>query len=218
MLYELGPLELFLERDFPTPGARGSIEAAAAPFVVALDAGAGAVERAGGQFAAVAVGVDDGGAALDLGDAATELARQSGEVSPELVSAAAGAGVLEGDLAGLASELLGDLEKGEPPQPVIPPGAPEDWGTDPSGGNPPGRFPTPPDYEPAPVPRSGQPCFGPECAQRYREALARQVLAWSGREATDDELLAVDRYMGTYGYLDDAALEWLWVNWVQPNL
>lgn len=218
MLYELGPLDLFLEREFPTPGARGSIEAAAAPFVVALEAGAGAVEQAGGQFAAVAVGVDDGGAALDLGDAASELARQSGDVSPEIASAVAGAGVLEGDLAGLASELLGDLASGDPPSPPVPPdGYPGGPPPDPEGG---GQPPPPPpvEYDHSLDDLAVNACFGPACVARYRVALAGQVERWTGRAATEHELRACQDFQDHYGFLSDLALDWMWTNWVYPNL
>lgn len=218
MLYERGPLDLFVDAAIPAPGLRDTFDGLTASEVVALDAGAGALVAAGLTFASAAAAVDDG-AALDVADAAAELNRQPGDVSPELAAAAAGVEILDGDLAGLTNEISDDLRQPVPPAPTIPP-APDDpyhaGNPDPEHGPPP---PAPITYDDGPpVARLGGGCFGPECAARYREALARQVLAWSGRAATDADLLAVDRYMGTYGYLDDNALTWLWANWVQPNL
>jgi hypothetical protein len=218
MLFEPGPLALFTDDEIPTPGLPISLASESAPEILAIGAGARALVDVGNRLAVAAADVDDGGAAGDVAEAAAAIAAETGDPHPEIAGAAAGADVLEGDLGALASELLGDLSSGEPPQPQIPPGTEPDFSGSDAVGAQTGPPPDTTVYEDAPIPRRLEACFGPACATRYRQRLAEQIANVTGRLATSDELLNVDRYMGTYGYLDDDALDWLWANWVQPNL
>jgi hypothetical protein len=218
MLYDRGPLDLFTDAEIPAAGVLEHSDAIAAAEVAALDGAAGQLIIVGLQLGAAGADAGDGGAALDIAEAAADLDRQPGDVSLDLVAAAAGAEVLSGDLAGLTNEVLGDLTGAAPPQPPIPPMPAQQYDSTP---DPEQQAPPPPDptvYEPDPAALNVGSCFGDSCRVAYRAALGRQILAWTGRDATDAELLNVDRFMGTYGFLSDLALDWLWAYWVKPNL
>ena len=129
MLFEPGPLALLTTAEFPVLGPLPGFAALAADQVRALEGAADAIAGQQAEIASAgAVGADPS-AALDLAAAAAEHERQSREFDPALGGVATVSEVLEGELAGLASEIAEDLALAEPDEPTIPPGT--------DGGRPP---------------------------------------------------------------------------------
>jgi len=61
----------------------------------------------------------------------------------------------------------------------------------------------------APVSRGGAGGTGTEWIPIYRNYMAHDVQAHTGRTATSSDLALVDEYRNRYGYLDDMAYNWL---------
>jgi len=129
MLLEPGPLRLFTDAEIPRGGIPTDFTGPAAREAAELQAGAHALSSAAGAFAPGVGAPSDLAAASDLGAAVAEHDRQSRESDSAIADVAAGAGALEGTLAGLTNELAGELANASiPPAPAPPDDSPnEDW-------------------------------------------------------------------------------------------
>jgi len=129
MLFEPGPLSLFTDAEIPRALSPPRFEALAAREAAELQTGAHALDRFAGALAPAVGAPADLAAATDLIAAATEHDRQSREADSAIAGVAAGAGALQGTLAGLSNELARELADASlPDEPDEPDAEPnEDW-------------------------------------------------------------------------------------------
>jgi hypothetical protein len=109
MLLEPGPMRLFTDDEIPRDLAPPDFAGLAAREAGELEAGARVLEIAGGALTPGVGAPEDLAVASDLVAAAAEHESQSKVSDSAIGDVAAGAGVLEGDLSGLTSELAGEL-------------------------------------------------------------------------------------------------------------
>lgn len=218
MEFEPGPLRLFPDDEFPAAGVPSNFALLAAEEATALDSSATALERE--QLAIASSGEPrvDPGVALELGDAASEHERQSRESDPAIGGVAAALGSSEEDLSGLTLTLVEDLRTPEPPYPRVPPGPdeenPEAPETTPPYPDEPGKLPGWPENQP--VARGGAGGSGADFIAHYRFIMSTDVPQIHGRAATSLELELAGIYHYWFGYIDDAAHNWLLGTYVVP--
>ena len=129
MLLEPGPLRLFTDAEIPRALVPTDFEGPAVQEAREHTAGAGVLESAIGRFAPGVGAPSDLAAASDLRAADDAHDRQSREIDSAIGGISSGAGVLEGDLAGLTNELASELANAAVPiAPEVPDdSANEDW-------------------------------------------------------------------------------------------
>lgn len=188
MLYDPGPLRLFTAEEFPQLGPRPRFEAIAAEEIRVLEGGAGALSLAFGEMVEGTRGSHLDGAGSVIGALAEELDRQSRSLDPSIAAVAASVDALEGDLAGLTTEITSDLYTPIPGEPSIPPEPPPYSPYPPGGGYPvpppgyPGGPSLPPPQTPAPAPPPSELERNPgergHVARRLQEAAAARGRAF----------------------------------------